>query len=329
MIGKIWDAITDPPITGYLSDRTHTRFGRRRPYMVVGGAIISFFCMGGLIFTPVELSSQMKLFIYVTFLYCLLNTAYTLVNIPYAALLPELTEDYHERTILTGYRMSFAVLGTFVGGAALVMPIVNLFPEVPPRGWSMMGTFMGAVMLVSTMATVFAIHEPKTAIAHEQTGFIPTFTGVLKDRVFLSALLPWTFFITGTSMIQGALVYYFTYIFGNEGLFQLALIALLSFSLLCIPPLWVRIAHRIGKKQCYMIGMGIMSAVSWHSACLANTSAQSSVLSSWEQRVSDSPHITLCPPMQFFLTWLNMIRSNTRAEDGKESSQVFGPSPAR
>lgn len=95
----------------------------------------------------------MKLFIYVTFLYCLLNTAYTLVNIPYAALLPELTEDYHERTILTGYRMSFAVLGTFVG-AALVMPIVNLFPEVP-RGWSMMGTFMGAVMLVSTMATVF------------------------------------------------------------------------------------------------------------------------------------------------------------------------------
>lgn len=45
MIGKkIWDAITDP-ITGYLSDRTHTRFGRRRPYMVVG-AIISFFCMG-------------------------------------------------------------------------------------------------------------------------------------------------------------------------------------------------------------------------------------------------------------------------------------------
>lgn len=254
MIGKIWDAITDP-ITGYLSDRTRTRYGRRRPYMVVG-AIISFFCMG-LIFTPVELSSQMKLFIYVTFLYCLLNTAYTLVNIPYAALLPELTEDYHERTILTGYRMSFAVMGTLVG-AALVMPIVNLFPEVP-RGWSMMGTFMGAVMLISTMATVFAIHEPKAIKSQEQAGFFSTFTGVLKDRVFLSALLPWTFFITGTSMVQGALVYYFAYIFGNEGLFQLALIALLSFSLLCIP-LWVRIAHRIGKKRCYMIGMGIMSA---------------------------------------------------------------------
>ncbi|MGH0053605.1 MAG: MFS transporter, partial [Sphaerochaetaceae bacterium] len=133
MIGKVWDAVTDP-VTGYLSDRTHTRFGRRRPYMFIG-SIISFFCMG-LIFTPIELSSQARLFVYVTFLYCLLNTAYTLVNIPYAALLPELTEDYHERTILTGYRMSFAVLGTFFG-AALVLPIVGLFSDVN-RGWSVM-----------------------------------------------------------------------------------------------------------------------------------------------------------------------------------------------
>ncbi len=253
MIGKIWDAITDP-ITGYLSDRTHTRYGRRRPYMVVG-SIISFFCMG-LIFTPVELSSQGRLFLYITFLYCLLNTAFTLVNIPYAALLPELTDNYHERTILTGYRMSFAVLGTFIG-AALVLPIIGLFTEIN-RGWSLMGIFMGAVMLFSTLATVFAIQEPKTPREPMQGGFLATFVGVLKDRVFLSALLPWTFFITGTSMIQGALVYYFTHIFNNEGLFQIALVALLSFSLLCIP-LWVKIAHRIGKKRCYMIGMGIMS----------------------------------------------------------------------
>lgn len=60
-------------------------------------------------------------------------------------------------------------------------------------------------------------------------------------------------------MVQGALVYYFTYIFGNEGLFQVALIFLLSTSLLFIP-LWVRISQKIGKKQCYIIGMLIMSA---------------------------------------------------------------------
>ncbi len=63
------------------------------------------------IIDEVQLSSQMRLFIYVTFLYCTLYTAYTLVNIPYAALLPELTGDYNQRTTLTRYRMSFAVPG--------------------------------------------------------------------------------------------------------------------------------------------------------------------------------------------------------------------------
>lgn len=73
-----------------------------------------------------------------------------MVNISYAAMLPELAGDYHERTILTGYRMRFAVLGTF----------------------------MGAVMLISTMAIVFTIHEPKRTKERVHAGFFSTFTGV-------------------------------------------------------------------------------------------------------------------------------------------------------
>ena len=248
MIGKVWDAITDP-ITGYYSDRTKSRFGRRRPYIFIG-AIFSFFFMA-LIFTPVTFQTEMNQFLYLTLLYCLLNTAYTLVNIPYAALLPELTEDYNERTVLTGYRMGFAVLGTFAG-AALVMPIVNA------SSWPVMGTVMGAIMLVTALATVFAIKEPKEHPKLSEEGFFATFVEVLKEKVFLQALLPWTFFITGTSMVQGALVYYFAYLYNDEGLFQIALVGLLSFSLLCIP-FWVHVAKKIGKKQVYMIGMAIMS----------------------------------------------------------------------
>lgn len=253
MIGKIWDAITDP-ITGYLSDRTKTRWGRRRPYMFVG-ALVSFFAMG-LMFTNPNMSGQAQLFVYLTFMYCLLNTAYTLVNIPYTALLPELTDDYHQRTLLTAYRMSFAVLGTFIGAGA-VMPIIGLFTDIY-RGWSLMGFFMGSVMLISALVTIFAIREPKNPQMPSGEGFLTTFAEVLKDKVFLSALLPWSFFIMGTSMVQGALVYFFRYLYGNEGLFQLALVGLLSTSLLCIP-IWVKISHKIGKKNSYIIGMGIMS----------------------------------------------------------------------
>ncbi len=76
--------------------------------------------------------------------------------------------------------------------------------------------------------------------------------------MFLKALIPWTLFITGTTMIQGALVFYFKYIFLDEGLFQIALLFLLTFSLIFIP-VWVRISKRIGKKWSYSIGMIIMS----------------------------------------------------------------------
>ncbi|MFA7671250.1 MAG: MFS transporter [Sphaerochaetaceae bacterium] len=253
MIGKIWDAITDP-ITGYFSDLTRTRWGRRRPYMFVG-SIASFFLMG-LIFTKPAIKDQMPLFYYMTFLYCLLNTAYTLVNIPYAALLPELTDDYNERTILTGYRMSFAVVGTFFGAAA-VIPVVNIFHPTE-LGWAVMGYIMGAIMLFTMLITIWAIREPKYVKPQPSVGFLKTFKETLTNKVFLTALIPWTLFITGTSMVQGALVYYFAYIYGNEGLFQIALVALLTTSLLFIP-LWVKVSQRIGKKNCYIIGMIIMS----------------------------------------------------------------------
>ena len=252
MIGKIWDAITDP-ITGYVSDRTRSRWGRRRPYMFVG-TIIAFFTMG-MMFTKPSFQSQLPLFVYLTALYCLLNTAYTLVNIPYAALLPELTDDYNQRTILTGYRMSFAVAGTFIGAGA-VMPIINLFSE-RDFGWSVMGYIMGAVMLLSTLITIWAVKEPQHLETQADKGFLKTYAEALKNKVFLQALIPWTFFIAGTTMVQGALVYYFAYIFKNEALFQTALIFLLATSLLCIP-IWVKVSERIGKKNCYMIGMGIM-----------------------------------------------------------------------
>lgn len=253
MIGKIWDAVTDP-VTGYISDKTRTRWGRRRPYMFVG-SIAAFFSMG-LMFTSPTIASQSGLFVYLTLIYCLLNTAYTLVNIPYAALLPELTQDFNQRTILTGYRMSFAVVGTFVGAGA-VMPIINIFTDTR-LGWSIMGGFMGAVMLLSTWITIWAVSEPEHPEPQKSRGFLRTYLEALQNRVFLLALIPWALFITGTTMVQGALVYYFKYIFHDEGLFQTALLFLLAASLLCIP-VWVKLSQRIGKKLCYAIGMGIMS----------------------------------------------------------------------
>jgi glycoside/pentoside/hexuronide:cation symporter, GPH family len=255
MIGKIWDAVTDP-VTGYASDRTISPWGRRRPYMVVG-SVLSLISMY-LLFSMDGESSQTKLFVLATVYFCLLSTAYTLVNIPYTALLPELSRSYDERTLLTAYRMSFAVLGTFVGAGA-VMPLLGLFPD-PQKGWSIIASALGAVMMATALITVWTIREPVHKKEDVQgKGFIKTYVEALGMKVFLQALIPWTLFIAGTSMIQGALVYYFKYIFNNEALFQLALIGLLSTSLIFIP-LWVKLSHKLGKKNCYNIGMLIVTA---------------------------------------------------------------------
>ncbi|HQO66153.1 MAG TPA: MFS transporter, partial [Spirochaetales bacterium] len=101
MIGKIWDAVTDP-MMGYISDRTDSKLGRRRPYIIFGAlplmATMVYFFKVPAFTNPVALT------VWATAALCLLNTAYTVVNVPYASLTPELTKDYNERTSLNGYR---------------------------------------------------------------------------------------------------------------------------------------------------------------------------------------------------------------------------------
>ena len=241
MIGKIWDAVTDPAV-GYLSDRTRNSMGRRRPYMLYGSflLLISMIVM----FTNPGLSAEWGLFVWAALAYCLLNTAFTLVNIPYAAMLPELTRDFDQRTVLTGYRMTFAVVGTFVG-AGLVLPLTGI-SENPDVGWSVMGGITGAIMLVTALVTVWAIREPEHPEKPDKVHIIRTYVDALKLKPFLLAVFPWILHTTGVTVIQGALLYYFQYIYEDEGMFQLALVALLASSIVFIP-VWVAISKRIGK----------------------------------------------------------------------------------
>ena len=87
----------------------------------------------------------------------LLNTAYTVINVPYSALTPELTDDYHERTSLNGFRFGFAVIGTILGAAA-VQPIVGLFRD-QSVGFSAMGVILGTLMAVTALATFASVRE--------------------------------------------------------------------------------------------------------------------------------------------------------------------------
>jgi GPH family glycoside/pentoside/hexuronide:cation symporter len=221
------------------------------------GAVLLFLFMIVMFINP-HIASQAGLFVWVAVMYCLLNTAYTLVNIPYGALTPELTDDFNERTSLNGYRMSSAVVGTLLG-AALVLPLTKLFVN-PDVGWPFMAGVMGAVMMIAAFITVFSIKEKAGRKIETGPGILKSYFQVVKQKVFLQALFPWALHITGVTVIQGALLYYFRYVYRDEGAFQIALLLLLVSSLLFIP-IWVQVSKRIGKKLSYNLGMGLFAVV--------------------------------------------------------------------
>lgn len=139
LIAKIWDAVSDP-MMGYISDKTRTRWGQKRPYLLFG-AIPLGFIMALMFYTPALSDTLKQLYAMVMFL--LVCTAYTVVNIPYGALTANLTLDTNERSRLTGYRMFCAVVGTlFVAGAT--KPLVGLFHN-PVLGWRLVGILYGAI----------------------------------------------------------------------------------------------------------------------------------------------------------------------------------------
>ncbi len=250
MIGKLWDAITDPIISSF-SDRCRSKWGRRRPFIFWGALLLSVSTV--FMFSLPKFQSTTTSFVIATITFCILSTAYTLVNIPYASLQPELTSDYHEKTKLTGFRMGFAIFGTIL--AVMARPLADSF-GLDSGGWKYMAIIMGSIMLISSWITVFTVKEKKTDSYKKQKGVKESYTEAFLNREFLYALFPWTLFVTGVTIIQGAFLYYFKYIFGNPGYFDMALFGLIILSLLSLP-LWVKLSKKISKKNCYIIGMGL------------------------------------------------------------------------
>jgi GPH family glycoside/pentoside/hexuronide:cation symporter len=286
MIGKAWDAVTDP-VMGFISDRTITRMGRRRPYLLIGA--IPMMLTVWLFFTAPAIPSQVMLMLWATGVLMLVNTASTIINVPYSSLTPELTDDYHERTSLNGYRFGCAVFGT-IAGAALVLPLVEAFGR-EKQGWSMMGLVLGAVMAVVTLLTFFGTKEKKHTRADIPTeDFFSTYKAVFTNKPYVILFLTYALHLTALTFVQSMLAYYIEYIYpaefvmrlrtfpliGNpaagemalrEGLTNLSMMGLLLTAMVFIP-VSVLVSKKIGKKLTYQICFAILA-----SACIIVSAA--------------------------------------------------------
>jgi GPH family glycoside/pentoside/hexuronide:cation symporter len=253
MVAKIWDAVTDP-FMGYISDRTISRLGRRRPYLLYGAiplALTAWF-----FFSAPNIDNPVALTIWALVSLCLLNTAYTVVNIPYGSLTPEMTKDYHERTSLNGYRFGFAVIGTILGAGA-VLPLVGLMPD-RRAGFSLVGLVFGLVMAVTAIITGLSVRE-RPHDGDRPQGFFKTYAVVFRNKPYLVLLFSYMLYLSGLNFLSGILVYYMKYILNDEALTTPAMLLLLVIAMVFIP-ISVILSKHIGKKKVYQLCFGIMAA---------------------------------------------------------------------
>ena len=253
LIGKIWDSAIDPFI-GYMSDRTKTRWGRRRPYFLffaipVGVAFV-------LMFNNPHIASQTGKFWWALLMYMLFSMVYSFTNIPYNALLPDISKDYDERTNISGYKQFFAVIGTLVGAGAAV-PLMGLFKN-KDAGFVGMAAIFGLLATVSILIPFFTIKEKPVPANQKFESAWKSLKDVFSNVPFLLMLGSWITNTTGVAIIESMLIYYYKYVFNAENQVTIAMLILLVVTMAFIP-VWIWVSKKIGKRITYIIGMSITS----------------------------------------------------------------------
>ena len=158
LIGKIWDAINDP-LFGWFTDKTKSRFGKRRVFMLFG-AIPLAIAIALLWYVPA--ANRIWTFVWIAFTFMLFDTVWTLTNVPYYALTSELTDDYDERSSLTTYRMVMAV-PAYLLGAAVTPAIVGLF-ALQRTGYAFIGILYGVIAAAALLISATGFRERQAAV---------------------------------------------------------------------------------------------------------------------------------------------------------------------
>ena len=211
LVTKFIDALTDTGM-GLIVDRTHTRWGQGRPYFAIGAipfAVFTFMTF----YIPSFSSGGKLIWAYIT--YCLLCTAYTVVNIPLNTIVPRLTSDIHERDILVSTRIVCAMAGTAIV-MSITAPLVKFFGNGnEAKGYLITMTVYGiAAMLIFfvTFASTKEVVAP--TVSDEKKSLKDTFKGLTGQAwiLFFLNLFYFSLYVVRSTTV----IYYFEYNLGRS-----------------------------------------------------------------------------------------------------------------
>ena len=256
----IFDIITDP-IIGYLSDRTHSRWGRRVPWMVIGALILS----GGIIglFGVPQSLSFLGTIIWVGGFFALATVGFTMVAIPYGATAGEMTQDPKERSTMMGFRMAFASVGILLGGA-----VIPQLAGGTRDGHFIAAIYVAPIIILSIWGSLWSTRTAPRILSPSARGFMSTWLLVFKNKPFVILVCIYGIMTLAIALITAGLPFAAIYLIFDSGNSLLSpastalgilslLFACFVFGSILSQAFWVWMSARLGKVGALIFGLVI------------------------------------------------------------------------
>lgn len=253
LIPRLWDAFTDP-LMGAMSDRTRSPMGRRRPYLLAGTFLLSVSVLA-MFFAPAE-ASQMQKAVYLLVTFFIASTAITIYDVPYSSMAAEMSDDYNERTSLTGYKMFGARVGTLMvlfGVPALFTSRADLV-----SGFQLVGLVFGCFIILTGLIGVrFTRHAPRIEQTPAPFRFVSEFRAITSNKPFRILWLAFLFQNLAIGIAATMALYLNTMSLGvGPALLPIMMGATAAMAMLATP-VWVWIGRRIGKRPSYLVALAL------------------------------------------------------------------------